>query len=98
MENLSVVLTLFICIFDFFEIKNSIIKIIVNGFMVGVNALLLCFIRKDIVKGANLKKYFDYSLFGFSGITKDLFMMCWAKKEKIIIIKWIIMVNQSHLD
>ena len=76
LENLSVVLTLFICIFDFFEIKNSIIKIIVNGFMVGVNALLLCFIKKDIVKGANLKKYFDYSLFGFSGITKDFEKEC----------------------
>lgn len=76
LENLSVVLTLFICIFDFFEIKNSIIKIIVNGFMVGVNALLLCFIKKDIVKGANLKKYFDYNLFGFSGITKDFEKEC----------------------
>lgn len=75
-ENLSTVLILFICIFNFFEIKHPIIKIIVNGFMVGVNGLILCFIKKDIIKGASLKKYFDYKLFRFNGITKDFEKAC----------------------
>lgn len=76
LENLSIVLILSICIFDFFEINHPIIKIIVNGFMVGINGLILCFIKKDISKGANLKKYFDYILFGFNGITKDFEKKC----------------------
>lgn len=76
LESINVILVLGICIFDFFEIKKPLLKIIVNVFVVAINCIISNIISSDIKKGAKLKKYFDYKLFNFCGITNDFKKEC----------------------
>ena len=72
LDNINILLTFFLCVFDFLEINNPIIKLLVNG-VCGVIIFIITHIIKDCVKkGADLKKYFDYKLYAFEGITKQI--------------------------
>ncbi len=76
LDNINILLTFFVCVFDFLEINNPIIKLLVNG-VCGVIIYIITHIIKDCVKkGADLKKYFDYKLYAFEGITKQFENNC----------------------
>lgn len=65
LEIINVILMLIICISNFFSIDNLIIKIIINVLFALICIALSKWISCDVKNGANLKKYFDYTLYNF---------------------------------
>lgn len=76
LEGINIIIILVICLFNFFEIDVPVIKIIVNVFLVLINYIITKYIKSNITKGAKLKKYFDYMLYNFDGITEHLKKEC----------------------
>ncbi len=65
LEYMNLVIMLIICIVNFFEIKSTLIQIIVNLVFVLISILITQLVNNNILKGADLKKYLDYTLFNF---------------------------------
>jgi len=66
LENFNLVLMLIICISNFFSTNNLIFKVIINIVLVLISVGLCKWINNDTIKGANLKQYFDYTLYNFA--------------------------------
>lgn len=65
LDFINFVILLIICLFNFFEIKSDIIQIFANILLFLFSILLNNLVNKNILLGADLKKYFDYKLFNF---------------------------------
>jgi hypothetical protein len=76
LDNTNLLLIFIVCTFDFFELNNPMIKLLVNGFMASIIYVIAHVINDYIKKGADLKKYFDYTLYSFKGITKQFENNC----------------------
>jgi len=76
LDNINLLLIFILCMFDFFEINNPVIKLLVNGLIAFIIYIITHLIKYCIKKGANLKKYFDYTLYAFKGITKHFENNC----------------------
>lgn len=76
LDSINLLLILIVCMYDFFEINNPMIKLLVNGF-IALIIYIITYVTNDYVKkGADLKKYFDYKLYAFKGITKQFEKKC----------------------
>lgn len=76
LDSINLLLILIVCMFDFFEINNPMIKLLVNGLIALIIYIISYVINNYIKKGADLKKYFDYKLYEFNGITKQFEQNC----------------------
>ncbi len=76
LDNINLLLIFIVCAYDFFEINNPMIKLLVNGLIVFIIYIITHVINDYIKKGADLKKYFDYKLYAFKGITKQFENNC----------------------
>lgn len=65
LEYMNLVIMLVICIVNFFEIKSTLIQIVINLVFVLINTLIAKLVSNNTLKGADLKKYLDYTLFNF---------------------------------
>lgn len=65
LENFNLLIMLIICISNFFSINNLILKVVINVIFTLISVGLSKWIKDDIMKGSNLKKYFDYTLYNF---------------------------------
>lgn len=65
LEYFNFVLMLIICISNFFSINNLILKVIIDVVFALISIGLCKWIKADTIKGSNLKKYFDYTLYSF---------------------------------
>lgn len=76
LDSINLLLILIVCMFDFFEINNPMIKLLVNG-LIALIIYIIAYVTNDYIKkGADLKKYFDYKLYVFNGITKQFEENC----------------------
>lgn len=76
LDSINLLLILIVCMFDFFEINNPMIKLFVNG-LIALIIYIIAYVTNDYIKkGADLKKYFDYKLYVFNGITKQFEENC----------------------
>ncbi len=76
LDIINLLLIFIVCVFDFFEINNPMIKLLVNGVIASIIYVITHIIKNYIKKGADLKKYFDYTLYSFKGITKQFENNC----------------------
>ena len=66
LDSINLLLILIVCMFDFFEINNPMIKLLVNG-LIALIIYIISYVTNDYIKkGADLKKYFDYKLYEFN--------------------------------
>ncbi len=76
LDIINLLLIFIVCVFDFFEINIPMLKLLVNGVVASIIYAITHIIKNYIKKGADLKKYFDYTLYSFKGITKQFENNC----------------------
>lgn len=76
LDSINLLLIFIVCMYDFFEINNPMIKLLANGFIALIIYIITYFTNDYVKKGADLKKYFDYKLYEFKGITKQFEKNC----------------------
>lgn len=91
LENFNLVLMIIICISNFFSINNLILKVIINIVFVLISIGLCRWIKSDTIKGSNLKKYFDYTLYNFD-LDENL------KKECLGLVHDVISKNKKNYE
>lgn len=76
LEAVNVCFMFLICVFNFYGISNSWLQIFINILLVAMNKFLFSLENKKIKQGAKIKKYFDYKLFEFDGLSEDFQKEC----------------------
>lgn len=76
LEYINICISLCVCFINYFKINQPVIEIFVNGILVLINLIIASYEKKAITNGANLKKYFDYTLYNLPGISSDFEKKC----------------------
>lgn len=76
LDSINLLLIFVVCTYDFFEINNAMIKLLVNGVIALIINIITHVTNYYVKRGADLKKYFDYKLYSFNGIAKQFEESC----------------------
>lgn len=76
LDSINLLLIFVVCMYDFFEINNAMIKLLINGVIALIIYIITHVTNYYVKRGADLKKYFDYKLYSFNGITKQFEESC----------------------
>lgn len=76
LDSINLLLIFVVCMYDFFEINNTMIKLLVNGVIALIIYMITHVTNYYVKQGADLKKYFDYKLYSFNGIIKQFEESC----------------------
>lgn len=83
LDQCLLILTIIICVCNFASINDPFFQIVVNIILVIICYWISKKIEKNTIKGAHLKKYFDYTLFGFK-LSHDFKKQCLELTYKVI--------------